>query len=106
LYREGWDRIRQRPAAFPSGAIQNERSALALEFTECRISCFRMKQISVPTFVVHGSDDQIAPIEICGNLTAQIVANAKLVVYEGCSHGLLITQKDRLNADLLAFLKS
>lgn len=40
-----------------------------------------MKKISVPTLVVHGSDDQIAPIEICGNLTAKIVANAKLVVY-------------------------
>jgi dipeptidyl aminopeptidase/acylaminoacyl peptidase len=61
---------RQRPAAFPSGAIQNERSALAQEFIECRISCFRMKKMRVPTLVVHGSDDQIAPIEICGNLTA------------------------------------
>jgi len=27
-------------------------------------------------------------------------------VYEGGSHGLLLTHKDQLNADLLAFLKS
>ena len=65
-----------------------------------------LKKISVPTLIVHGSDDQIVPIEISGNLTADIVKHAKLVVYEGGSHGLLITQKDRLNADLLAFLTS
>ena len=55
---------------------------------------------------MYGSDDQIVPIEISGNLTAKLVKNAKLIIYEGGSHGMLITQKDRLNADLLAFLKS
>ncbi len=62
--------------------------------------------ISVPTLVVHGSDDQIVPIEISGELAAKAVKNARLVVYEEGSHGLLITQKDRLNADLLGFLRS
>ncbi len=62
--------------------------------------------ISVPTLIVHGNDDQIVPIEMSGALAAKAVKNAKLVVYEGGSHGLLITQKDRLNADLLGFLRS
>jgi non-heme chloroperoxidase len=65
-----------------------------------------LAKISVPTLVVHGSDDQIVPIEISGSLTADLVKHAKLEVYQGGSHGLLITQKDRLNADLLAFLQS
>ena len=65
-----------------------------------------LAKISVPTLVVHGSDDQIVPIEISGELAAKAVKNARLVVYEGGSHGLLITQKDRLNADLLSFLRS
>jgi non-heme chloroperoxidase len=65
-----------------------------------------LEKISVPTLVVHGSDDQIVPIEISGNLTATIIRNARLLIYEGGSHGLLITQKDKLNADLLAFLRS
>ena len=56
--------------------------------------------------VVHGSDDQIVPIEISGSLTAEAVRDARLLVYEGGSHGLVFTQKDRLNADLLAFLRS
>ncbi|MEI9996928.1 MAG: alpha/beta hydrolase [Rhizomicrobium sp.] len=65
-----------------------------------------LKKVTVPTLILHGSDDQIAPIEISGNLTAKIVKNAKLVVYEGAPHGLLATHKDKVNADLLAFLKS
>jgi non-heme chloroperoxidase len=65
-----------------------------------------LQKITVPTLVVHGDDDQIAPIEITGNLTAKMVEHSKLVIYKGGSHGLLITQKDELNADLLAFLKS
>ena len=65
-----------------------------------------LAKISVPTLVVHGSDDQIVPFEISGELAAKAVKNARLVVYEGGSHGLLITQKDRLNADLLSFLQS
>jgi non-heme chloroperoxidase len=65
-----------------------------------------LAKITVPTLIVHGSDDQIVPIEISGEPAAKIVKHAKFIVYEGGSHGLLITQKDRLNADLLAFLKS
>ena len=64
-----------------------------------------LAKITVPTLVVHGTDDQIVPIEISGNIMSAIVKHARLVVYEGGSHGLLITQKDRLNADLLAFLQ-
>jgi non-heme chloroperoxidase len=65
-----------------------------------------LKKITVPTLILHGDDDQIAPIEVSGNLTAKIVKNAKLVVYEGAPHGLLATHKDKVNAELLAFLKS
>lgn len=65
-----------------------------------------LKKIDVPTLVVHGSDDQIVPIDQAGKASAKIVKNAKLLVYEGAPHGLPSTHKDRLNADLLDFLKS
>ena len=65
-----------------------------------------LAKITVPTLIVHGGDDQIVPVAISGEPTAKIVKHAKLVVYEGGSHGLLITQKNRLNDDLLSFLKS
>ena len=65
-----------------------------------------LKKITVPTLVIHGSDDRIVPIEISGEITAKMVTNAKLIVYEGGSHGLLVTQKDRLNTDLSAYLNA
>ena len=65
-----------------------------------------LAKITVPALVVHGDDDQIVPIQISGDLTAKIVKGARLVVYEGGSHGLPITQKDRLSEDLLSFLRS
>jgi pimeloyl-ACP methyl ester carboxylesterase len=65
-----------------------------------------LKKITVPALVVHGSDDQIVPLEISAKLTAELIPQAKLVVYDGGSHGLLHVDKDRLNADLLAFLSS
>jgi non-heme chloroperoxidase len=65
-----------------------------------------LKKFDVPTLVVHGDDDQIVPIGISGQAAAKIVANAKLLVYPGAPHGLTDTHKERLNADLLAFIQS
>lgn len=64
-----------------------------------------LKKITVPALVVHGNDDQIVPLEISAKVTARLVPHAKLIVYDGGSHGLLHLDKDRLNADLLAFLR-
>ncbi len=65
-----------------------------------------LKKIDVPTLIVHGSDDQIVPIDASGKAAAKLVKNATLLVYEGAPHGLPTTHKHRLNADLLAFIKS
>jgi len=65
-----------------------------------------LKKMDMPTLVIHGSDDQIVPIDAAGKASAKIVKNAKLIVYEGAPHGIPTTHKDRLNADLLAFLKA
>lgn len=64
-----------------------------------------LRKITVPVLVVHGSDDQIVPLEISAKPTAGLVPHANLILYEGGSHGLLHVDKDRLNADLLAFLR-
>ena len=62
--------------------------------------------VDVPTLVIHGDDDQIVPFDISGKLSAELVADAKLIVYEGGAHGLPDTARERLNADLLAFIES
>ena len=39
-------------------------------------------------------------------LSSKLVKDATLKVYQGGSHGMSTTQKDEVNADLLAFLRS
>ena len=38
-------------------------------------------------------------------LAVKIVKNGTLKVYKGGAHGMCTTQKDELNADLLAFIE-
>ncbi len=64
-----------------------------------------LKKIDVPTLVIHGDDDQIVPIRASAHLSSKLIPNATLKVYEGAPHGLATTHKDRLNQDLLAFIK-
>ncbi len=63
-----------------------------------------LKRIDVPTLVLHGDDDQIVPIANSALLSSRIIRDAKLVVYEGAPHGMCTTLKDRVNAELLAFI--
>ena len=65
-----------------------------------------LKRIDVPTLILHGDDDQIVPIADSALLSAKIVKNATLKVYKGASHGMCTTEKNRVNDDLLAFIKS
>jgi non-heme chloroperoxidase len=65
-----------------------------------------LRKFDVPTLILHGDDDQVVPIGASAHASAKLVRGAKLVVYPGAPHGLTDTHKDRLNADLLAFVKA
>jgi non-heme chloroperoxidase len=60
----------------------------------------------VPTLIMHGDDDQIVPIADSSMLSSKIVKGAVLKVYPGKPHGMCSTNKDQINADLLAFFSS
>jgi non-heme chloroperoxidase len=62
-----------------------------------------LERIDVPTLVVHGDDDQIVPIANSALLSSKIIRDATLKIYKGGSHGICTTEKDQINADLLAF---
>jgi non-heme chloroperoxidase len=64
-----------------------------------------LKKVNVPTLILHGDDDQIVPIANSALLSAKLVKSATLIVYEGGSHGICTTEKDRVNSDLLTFIK-
>ena len=63
-----------------------------------------LAKVDVPTLIIHGSDDQIVPLEVGGQRAARFIDGATLTVYEGRPHGLPDTDRDRLHADLLAFI--
>jgi non-heme chloroperoxidase len=65
-----------------------------------------LKKFDVPTLILHGDDDQIVPIGASALRSSKLVKNAKLVVYPGAPHGLTETHKEKLNTDLLAFIKA
>jgi non-heme chloroperoxidase len=65
-----------------------------------------LKKFDVPTLILHGDDDQIVPISAAALRSSKLVKNATLKIYKGAPHGLAYTHKDKLNADLLAFLKA
>ncbi len=60
----------------------------------------------VPTLIIHGTADHTVPIDAAGRAAAKGIASSKLIEYDGAPHGLFATEKDRLTADLLAFLRA
>lgn len=65
-----------------------------------------LRGITIPTLVIHGTSDATVPIDASGRRTAKLIPNAKFLEYDGEAHGLNVTAADRLNTDLLAFLRS
>lgn len=65
-----------------------------------------LKRFAIPTLILHGDDDQIVPVGASALLSSKLVKNAKLVLYRGAPHGMCTTLKDRVNEELLAFIKA
>ncbi len=65
-----------------------------------------LKQISQPTLLMHGDDDQVVPYKDASVLSAKLLKHSTLKIYPGFPHGMLTTHADVLNADLLDFIKS
>ena len=64
-----------------------------------------MKNFTIPTLIIHRGDDQVVPVDAAGRASKMLVPHATLIVYPGAPHGLTDTRKDRVNADLLAFIR-
>jgi non-heme chloroperoxidase len=63
-----------------------------------------LKQMNMPTLILHGDDDQIVPIAASSMLSSKLIKGATLKVYKGAPHGMCTTHKDQVNDDLLAFI--
>lgn len=64
-----------------------------------------MKAITVPTLIIHGDSDKTVPIEPTSEQASRLLPQAKFIRYEDAPHGLFYTEKERLNNDLIQFIK-
>jgi non-heme chloroperoxidase len=86
--------------ASPRATLECAKSFSTTDFRE------ELVTINVPTLIIHGNSDKIVPIEISSDKAAKLIKNNTYLIYEDAPHGLFYTEKDKLNKDLLAFLKS
>ena len=84
--------------AAPNATIECVRAFSGTDF------CADMAAFTVKTLIVHGESDQTVPIGVAGEAAAKLVPHADLRRYAGAPHALVITEKDKFNADLLEFL--
>lgn len=64
-----------------------------------------LSSFHVPTLIVHGTGDKTVPIDAAGRAAARKIPGSTLIEYDGAPHGLTVTHKTQLTADLLNFLK-
>jgi non-heme chloroperoxidase len=64
-----------------------------------------LKAITVPTLVLQGDDDQVVPYKDAALLQAKLLKHVTLKIYPAFPHGMITTQADVINADILAFIR-
>jgi non-heme chloroperoxidase len=65
-----------------------------------------LRKIDIPTLILHGDADQIVPFVASAQLSSKLIRNSTLKVYPGAPHGMCSTLPDKVNADLLEFLRA
>lgn len=64
-----------------------------------------MRAIDVPTLIIHGDEDRTVPITPTGKESARLIPDNVLVIYHGAPHGLFFTEREKLNNDIITFLR-
>jgi pimeloyl-ACP methyl ester carboxylesterase len=60
---------------------------------------------TMPTLVIHGEADATQPIAVARE-AVEAISGSRLYAYAGAPHGLFLTERRRLTADLLEFVRS
>ena len=85
--------------ASPRGTIETAKAWMHTDFRD------ELKNVDVPTLIVHGSADGTVPIETSANQAANGIKDNQFEIIKGAPHGLNVTHKDELNKILINFLK-
>jgi len=62
--------------------------------------------ITQPVLLMHGEDDQVAPVDTTSRAAVKLLRNGTLKTYPGFPHGMATTHADVINPDILAFIRS
>lgn len=102
--------------ASPEGLLQTQQIAL-MASPKATIDCVRAFSATdfrpdlpsfagVPTLIIHGNHDQTVPHTLTAKKAHEAIPGSTYSEYDGAPHGLFVTDKDKLNAELLAFIQS
>jgi non-heme chloroperoxidase len=61
--------------------------------------------VNVPTLIIHGDADKTVPIEATGDESSKLIPQSTYIRYPDAPHGLFITHKEKLNKDLIEFIR-
>ncbi|MFJ9414853.1 alpha/beta fold hydrolase [Streptomyces sp. NPDC101227] len=86
-------------SASPWATLKAQQAALS---TDHRAG---LREIDIPTLIVHGAADFSAPVDVTGRRTAELIPGTTYLEYPTAGHGIYASHHARLNADLLAFIE-
>lgn len=96
--------IVQRALAHPELRSTPEGRATQIAAVQLHDTQARLRDIACPTFVAHGTDDGTVPVEN-GRVLAAGIPGARFKLYPGGRHLFFMECADRLNADIIGFLR-
>lgn len=77
--------------------LQTSRAAVGTDFRA------ELRQIGVPTLLIHGDADASAPVEITGAKAVALIPGARLKIYQNAPHGLVATHLPQVEEDIVEF---
>jgi pimeloyl-ACP methyl ester carboxylesterase len=63
-----------------------------------------LKNINIPTLILHGKSDKICSYDLAEQMHAGI-ANSKLVAFEKSGHALFMEELEKFNTELIKFVR-
>jgi non-heme chloroperoxidase len=91
--------VAQFMRASPKGTIDCMRAIAGGDFRA------DMRAVTVPTLIAHGDKDVVNPLDKTAQKVAELIPGSTLKVYGEAPHGLVITHRDRLAQEILAFAR-
>lgn len=91
--------VAQFMRASPKGTIDCMRAIAGGDFRA------DIRAVTVPTLIAHGDKDLVNPLDTTARKVVELLPGATIKVYDGAPHGLVITHRDRLARDILAFAR-